>query len=131
MDSHSNANSSDRYSDRNSSSSSSGWGAPSNGPSSSVKPFSSMQSVAGNDPWGSINKQQQPDSNSWGRSMDHQSQDRYDRTYNERKSSSQYMDGPSVGSSSGNRPGSFVTSSRPQDRYNSNTMSSRFDGGRF
>lgn len=129
LDSHSNSNPNDRYSDRNPSSSASGaWGGPSNGPPSSVKPFSSMQSVAGNDPW---NMNKPPDSNSWSRSMDHQGQDRYDRTYNERKSSSQYIDGPSVGGSSGSRPNSFITSNRPQDRYNSNAMSSRFDGGRF
>ena len=68
--------------------------------------------------------------------MEHNSQDRYDRTYNERKtSSSQYLDGPGVGSGSssggGGRPNSFMTNSRPQERYNSNSMSSRFDNGRF
>ncbi|XP_037039581.1 SAFB-like transcription modulator isoform X2 [Bradysia coprophila] len=90
------------------------WG--SSVPSSTVKPFSHMQSVAGNDPWG----QNKTDS-SW-RSLD-QNEDRYDRTYNERKSqvtSSQYIDPP--------RQNSFI--GRPQDRYNSQ-ISSRFENGRF
>lgn len=76
-----------------------------------------------------MNKQPPPENNWGGRSMDHQGQDRYDRTYNERKASSQYLDGPNVGGSA-SRPSSFITSNRPQDRYNSNAMS-RFDGGRF
>lgn len=75
-----------------------------------------MQSVAGNDPWG-----QNKSESSW-RSLD-QNQDRYDRTYNERKSqvtSSQYIDAP--------RQNSFI--GRPQERYNSQ-ISSRFENGRF
>lgn len=137
MDNHGNGSSNDRYSDRTSSSSSTAWGNPNNGPPSSVKPFGGMQSVAGNDPWSTINKQPPTDNGGWSRSIEHQSQDRYDRTYNERKSSSQYMEGPSVGSSGGGggssntRPSSFVTNSRPQERYGGNSMSSRFDGGRF
>lgn len=103
-----------RYPDRTGSSA---W--PNTGPPA-VKPFGGgggghMQSVAANDPWG----QKQSEGN-W-RSMD-QNQDRYDRTYNERKSQaapSQYMDPP--------RQNSFV--GRPQDRYNQ--MSSRFENGRF
>lgn len=90
------------------------WG--SSAPSSTVKPFSHISSVAGNDPWG----QNKTDS-SW-RSLD-QNEDRYDRTYNERKSqvtSSQYIDPP--------RQNSFI--GRPQDRYNSQ-ISSRFENGRF
>lgn len=50
------------------------------------------------------------------------SQDRYDRTYNERKSP--FMEPPARQSSGSG--GSFMN--RPQDRYNS---SSRFDSGRF
>lgn len=120
MDNHSNGSSNDR------------WGNPNNGPQSSVKSFGSIQSVTGNDPWSSISsisKQQTPNTENWSRSMDHQNQDRYDRTYNERKS---YLDGPvgsgnsSGGLSSSTRPSSFITNSRPQERYNS--MSSRFDG---
>lgn len=83
---------------------------------STVKPFSHMQSVAGNDPWG-----QNKTESSW-RSLD-QNEDRYDRTYNERKSqvtSSQYIDAP--------RQNSFI--GRPQERYNSQ-ISSRFENGRF
>ena len=101
-----------RYAER-SSGSSSAW--PNTGPPS-VKPFGHMQSVAANDPWG----QKQSEAN-W-RSLD-QNQDRYDRTYNERKSQaapSQYMDPP--------RQNSFI--GRPQERYN-NAMSSRFENGRF
>lgn len=83
-------------------------------PSSTVKPFSHMQSVAGNDPWG-----QNKAESSW-RSLD-QNEDRYDRTYNERKSqvTSQYIDAPRQ---------SFI--GRPQERYNSQ-ISSRFENGRF
>lgn len=90
-----------------------------------------MQSVAGNDPWGSLNKQQPQESKSWSRSIEHQSQDRYDRTYNER--SNQYLDGGSgIGNSgSGGRPNTFLGGQRPQDRYSSNNLSSRFDNGRF
>lgn len=65
-----------------------------------------------------------PAPESW-RSID-TNQDRYDRTYNERKTqpptSSQYPDNPP-------RQNSFM--GRPQDRYNSNTSSSRFENGRF
>lgn len=84
-------------------------------PSSSVKPFGHMQSVAGNDPWG-----QNKTESTW-RSLD-QNEDRYDRTYNERKqvTSSQYIDAP--------RQNSFI--GRPQERYNSQ-ISSRFENGRF
>lgn len=125
--------SNDRYSDRPLSSSSSAWGNPNNGPPSSVKTFSGMPSTTGNDLWSQINKQPPTDNGNWNRSIEHQHQDRYDRTYNERKSS-QYMDGPSVGSGGsggGGRPSSFIANSRPQDRYNSNSMSSRFDSVRF
>lgn len=122
-------NSNDRYSD------SSAWGNPNNGAPSSVKPFIGMPSQANNDPWGQMNKQPPADNGNWNRSIEHQHQDRYDRTYNERKSS-QYMDGPGVGNgggggSGGGRPASFIANSRPQDRYNSNSMSSRFDSSRF
>lgn len=120
--------SNERYSDRPLSSSSSAWGNPNNGPPSSVKPFVGMPSAAGNDLWSQINKQPPTDNGNWNRSIEHQ--DRYDRTYNERKSS-QYVDGSSVGSGGGGRPSSFIANSRPQDRYNSNSMSSRFDSGRF
>lgn len=121
-----------RYaSDRNaSSSSSSAW--PNSGPggaSSGSKSFGSsggghIQSVVSSgggipDPW----SQKQADSN-W-RSMD-QNQDRYDRTYSERKSqvsTTQYMDAP--------RQNAFVGGGRPpQDRYG-NSVSSRFDNSRF
>lgn len=125
--------SNERYSDRPISSSSSAWGNPNNGPPASVKPFVGMPSATGNDPWNQINKQPPTDNGNWNRSIEHQHQDRYDRTYNERKSS-QYMDGvgSGVGSSGGGRPSSFIANSRPgQDRYNSNSMSSRFDSGRF
>lgn len=100
-----------RYADERSGGTSSWPSAP----SSTVKPFSHMQSVAGNDPWG-----QNKSESSW-RSLD-QNEDRYDRTYNERKSqvtSSQYMDAP--------RTNSFI--GRPQERYNSQI--SRFENGRF
>lgn len=80
-----------------------------------VKQFSNMPQQQ-NDLWSK--------DNGW-RSMD-SGQDRYDRTYNERKSSP-YMDQPRQ-SSSGQGGGSFI--SRPQDRYN-NSVSSRFDNGRF
>lgn len=133
--------SNERYSDRPLSSSSSAWGNPNNGLPSSVKAFVGMPSGTGNDLWSQINKQPPSDNGNWNRSIDHQNQDRYDRTYNERKSS-QYMDGPSIGSGGGGggtgggsgvtgRPSSFIANSRPQDRYNSNSMSSRFDGVRF
>ncbi len=92
------------------------WSAHPSAASSTVKPFSHMQSVAGNDPWG-----QNKTEASW-RSLD-QNEDRYDRTYNERKSqvtSSQYIDAP--------RQNSFI--GRPQDRYNGQ-ISSRFENGRF
>lgn len=104
------SNNDSRYTERGSSST---W--PNTGPPS-VKPFGHIQSVAGNDPWG-----QKQSEGGW-RSME-QSQDRYDRTYNERKSQSgpsQYIDQP--------RQNSFI--SRPQDRY-SNNISSRFESGRF
>lgn len=118
-----------RYgSDRNaSSSSSSSW--PNSGPggASSGKSFGNsgggghIQSVVSGssgggipDPW----NQKQADSN-W-RSMD-QNQDRYDRTYSERKSqvsTTQYMDAPPRQNAFVGRP--------PQDRYG-NSVSSRFD----
>lgn len=80
-----------------------------------------------NDPWGTLNKvQQTQDTNNWSR-IDNQNQERYDRTYNERNP--KYMDGPVNASNAGSRPSSFITNSRPQERYNS--MSSRFDGSRF
>lgn len=120
-----NSNSNDRYSDRQSSSSSAAWGMG-NAPPSSVKPFGGMASVPGNDPWNQLSKPPQGDNGNWNR-MEHPNQDRYDRTYNERKSSSQYIDGPGVGGNSG-RPSSFLANSRPQDRYSSNSMPSRFDG---
>lgn len=115
MDSHShstgNSNGDSRYSDRTSSA----W--PSTGPPA-VKPFGHIQSVAGNDPWG-----QKQSESSW-RALE-QGQDRYDRTYNERKSSqsqpSQYIEQQP-------RQNSFI--GRPQDRYNS-SISSRFENGRF
>lgn len=50
MDNHSNGGSNDRYSDRPSSSSSSAWANPNNGPPSSVKSFGGLQSVT-NDVW--------------------------------------------------------------------------------
>lgn len=50
MDNHSNGGSNDRYSDRTSSSSSSAWANPNNGPPSSVKSFGGLQSVT-NDVW--------------------------------------------------------------------------------
>lgn len=120
-----NGNSNDRYSDRQSSSTTA-WGNLNNAPPSSVKPFGGMASVTGNDPWNTINKPPQADNGSWNR-MEHQNQDRYDRTYNERKTSSQYIEGPGVGGNSG-RPSSFIANNRPQDRFSSNSMSSRFDG---
>lgn len=124
MDSNSGAgNTGDRYSDRNTSSGSS-WGAPSNGPTSAIsKSFGNLQSVANNDPWGSLKQQPPPESNSWA------NQDRYDRTYNERKTS--YLDS-NIGNTVGNRAnsGAFLGSQRGQERY-SNNISSRFDNGRF
>lgn len=114
--------SNDRYSDRPLSSSSSAWGNPNNVPP--VKPFV-MPSASGNDLWSQINKQPPTDNNNWNRSIEHQHQDRYDRTYNERNGG-----GGSGGGGGGGRPSSFIANSRPQDRYNSN-MSSRFDSGRF
>lgn len=126
-------NGNDRYSERNSSSTNS-WGNPNSGPSSSLgKSFGNIQSVATNDPWGSIKQQQQqaPDSNNWGRSMEHQSQDRYDRTYNERKSSSQYLDGSGMGNGGGRPNNTFLSGQRPQDRFSSSNLSSRFDSGRY
>lgn len=54
--------------------------------------------------------------------MDHQNQDRYDRTFSER---SKYMDGPTGNSGGSSRPSSFITNSRPQERFNG---MSRFDG---
>lgn len=114
MDSHNagNSNGESRYNERTSSSA---W--PNTGPPA-VKPFGHIQSVAGNDPWG----QKQNDS-SW-RTLE-QGQDRYDRTYNERKSSqsqpsSQYIEQQ--------RQTPFI--GRPQDRYN-NSISSRFENARF
>lgn len=115
-----------RYgSDRNQSSSSSAWPSSSGATSSKFQSGGGggghLQSVSGGgipDPW----NQKQADSN-W-RSMD-QNQDRYDRTYSERKTqvaSAQYMDAPQ-------RQNTFV--GRPTvDRYG-NSMSSRFDNGRF
>lgn len=102
-----------RYAERSTASAWANTGQP------SIKPFSNssshMQSVAVNDPWG-----QKPTDSTW-RSME-QNQDRYDRTYNERKQtvSSQYIDQ--------SRQNSFL--SRPQDRYNT-VISSRFENGRF
>lgn len=118
-----------RYSDRSNSSSS--WPNSAGPSSSSAKSFSSsgggshIQTLtSGSDMWNQ--KQQQHDSN-W-RAMD-QNQDRYDRTYNERKSQAApapYVSGPPA------RQTSFVGGGggRPQERYNSN-LSSRFDNGRF
>lgn len=124
-----NNTSSDRYTDRNSSSNNS-WNNPNSGPSSSLgKSFGSLQSAT-TDPWGSLKPQQPQESNSWNRSIEHQSQDRYDRTYNERKSSSQYLDGP-LGNTGGSRPNTFLGNQRPQDRYSNNNLSSRFDNSRF
>lgn len=77
-----------------------------------VKPFGNSGPPQ-NDPW---------KSDDW-RSLDG-GQDRYDRTYNERKLSP-YMEPARQNSGSGG--GSYL--SRPQDRYNS--MPSRFDSGRF
>lgn len=54
IDNHSNGASNDRYSDRTSSSSSSAWANPNNGPPSSVKSFGGLQSVT-NDVWVSQN----------------------------------------------------------------------------
>lgn len=123
-----NASSNDRYSDRPTSSSGSGggWGNMNNPPPSSVKPFGGLSSVPANDPWSAMSKPP-ADNGNWNR-MDHQNQDRYDRTYNERKSSSQFIDSGLAGSNS--RPSSFI-SNRPQDRYAGNSMSSRFDSSRF
>lgn len=71
----------------------------------------------------------QPQSETWKaddwRSME-SGQDRYDRTYNERKSPYMEPSRPSTGSGGGG--GSYLN--RPQDRYNS-MSSSRFDSGRF
>lgn len=126
------SNGNDRYADRNSGSSNS-WGNPGNGPSASLgKTFGNMQSVTGNDPWGTLKPSQPPDTSSWSRSMDHP-QERYDRTYNERSSkpsSSSYLDASGLGNGTG-RPNTFLGGQRPQDRYGSNNMSSRFDNGRF
>lgn len=57
-------------------------------------------------------------------------QDRYDRTYNERKSSPypEPRQSSSGGGGGGGSGGTFI--SRPQDRYN-NSAPSRFDNGRF
>lgn len=119
-----------RYSDRNSGSSA--WPNSSGPSSSSAKSFggnssggSHIQSLASGELWNQ-KQQQQTDAN-W-RSMD-QNQDRYDRTYNERKSQAapaQYISAPPA------RQNSFVGGGggRPQERYNSN-MSSRFENGRF
>lgn len=126
MDNHNNGNSNDRYSDRQTSSSStSAWGNPNNGPTSTVKSFGSnhLNHLDTSD-WGGI-KQQAPDSSNWNRSLDQNQSDRYDRTYNER---SKYLDGPVNAGSGSNRPSSFIQS-RPQERYNA--ISSRFEGGRF
>jgi len=122
MDNHNNGSSNDRYSDRQSSSTSnSAWGNPNNGPQSSVKSFGSshLNHLDTND-WGGL-KQQAQDSTNWNQNQS----DRYDRTYNER---SKYLDGPVNAGSGSNRPSSFIQN-RPQERYN--TISSRFDGGRF
>lgn len=54
MDGHNNGGSSDRYAERTSSSSSSAWANPNNGPPSSVKTFGGLQSVT-NDVWVSLN----------------------------------------------------------------------------
>lgn len=124
MDNHNNGSSNDRYSDRqSSSSSSSAWGNPNNGPQSSVKTFGSnnLNHLDTNE-WGGIKQQVQEN---WNRSIDQNQSDRYDRTYNER---SKYLDGPVNAGSGSSRPTSFIQS-RPQERYN--TISSRFDGGRF
>lgn len=123
MDNHNNGNSNDRYSDRQTSSSStSAWGNPNSGPQSTVKSFGSnhLNHLDTSD-WGGI-KQQAPDSSNWNRSMDQNQSDRYDRTYNER---SKYLDGPVNTASGSNRPSSFIQS-RPQERYNA--ISSRFEG---
>lgn len=119
-----------RYADRNSGSGgSSAW---TNAGPVAVKSFGGgggggasnhMQSSAGGggDLWGGP---KQTDASNW-RSMD-QNQDRYDRTYNERKSQaapSQYMDPPQ-------RQNSFV-GGRPQDRYNTGARFENGGGGRF
>lgn len=72
---------------------------------------------------GALNKPQTHDAGNWSRSMDHQNQDRYDRTFSER---SKYMDGPTGNNTGSSRPSSFITNPRPQERYSG--MSSRFDG---
>lgn len=70
-----------------------------------------------------MSKPQTHDAGNWSRSIEHQNQDRYDRTFSER---SKYMDGPAGNNSGSNRPSSFITNARPQERYSG--MSSRFDG---
>lgn len=102
-----------RYQDRQTSSSGgggSGWysnsGSASGGQSQHSKSFMSSGGGGGGGQTSSSNswpmKQQQPD---WGRNMD-SNQDRYDRTYNERRAP-QYSDSQ--------RPTSFIAG-RPQDR---------------
>lgn len=94
-----------RYSDR------SGGGGGGSGPWNSGPPQMSMAQAMGNDTW----------------RMDN-TQDRYDRTYNERKgpqmNAGQFMDS--------SRQSQFVGGGggRPQDRYGAN-MSNRFDNGRY
>lgn len=80
--------------------------------------FGNMTSSSNNDSWN--NKM----SDGGWRPME-TNQDRYDRTYNERKSQTQsagqFIDPPP-------RQNSFM--GRPQERYN-NPVSSRFDNNRF
>uniref|UniRef100_A0A1B0CTN0 RRM domain-containing protein n=2 Tax=Lutzomyia longipalpis TaxID=7200 RepID=A0A1B0CTN0_LUTLO len=87
------------------------WHSPAAPP---IKTYNNIQSMSSNDIW---NKS----SDSGWRNME-TTQDRYDRTYNERKSQAvPYIDQPRQNSS-------FI--GRPQDRYSS-SMSGRFDGNRF
>lgn len=69
-----------------------------------------------------MNKPQTHDAGNWSRSLDHQNQDRYDRTFSER---SKYLE-PASNNGGSSRPSSFITNARPQERYSG--MSSRFDG---
>lgn len=94
-----------RYQDSRQTSSSGGWYGNSNtggSQSQNSKSFMPQSSSSSSNSWPL--KQQQPESN-WGRNMD-SNQDRYDRTYNERRTP-QYSDSQ--------RPSSFV-GGRPQER---------------
>lgn len=98
-----------------------GMSAPWNsnsGPMAPSKPFGNSQGQS--DPW---------KADDW-RSMD-SGGDRYDRTYNERKSPYIESNNRSGGGGGGSGGGSGAYLSRPQDRYNSMSSSSRFDSGRF